>query len=157
MGCAFGAPLSLTLGFEVSTLSTEPQIIHREYRQFMLLSCFTLCIYSLFLVLKYGETIGELIGRPRPKLLLAIVLTVISLGIFPGVYLSVLAFNLEKYSIIKNTKNLQRHLGLKVLALNIASLFFAIASGGVAIVLSVVIWNLAAWLLFNELNLYAQS
>ena len=121
----------------------------------MLLSCFTLCIYSLFLVLKHGETIGKLIGRPRPGLLLAIVLTVITLGIFPGVYLSVLAFNLEKYSIVKNTTNNQRHLGFKVLVLNIASLFFAIASGGVAFILSVVIWNFAVWLLFKELNLYA--
>lgn len=138
-------------------MRTEPQIVHREFWQFMLLSCFTLCIYSLFLVLWHGETIGKLIGHSRPRFLLAIVLTVITLGIFPGVYLSVLAFNLEKYSTIENTTNQQSHLGFKVLALNVASLILAITSGGIAFILSVVLWNLAVWLLFNELNLYAQS
>ena len=99
----------------------------------------TLGIYGALYVALRAKHIGKLAGArypgPAPSLLLA----VLSLGLYPGVMLSVLAFNLDKL----NSNNL----GTKVLFLNIVSAITALLSGGVLLLLSVALWAHAIWLL----------
>ena len=130
---------------------------HREFVPFMLLSCATLGLYAAYLVLAHGAVIGELVGRRRPRPFTAIVLTIITLGIFPGVYVVVLAFDLEHYSRSQARVGRQPLLGASVLALDAFSLVTALVSGGIALVVSVVAWSYGCWLLFRELNLYAKD
>ena len=122
----------------------------------MLLSCVTLGLYSAYLVMAHGAIIGELIGRPRPRLAMALVLTIFTLGIFPAVYVVLLAFDLQRHSRRNALPDRQRLLGGSVLSLDVLSLVTAVASAGVAIVISVVAWSYGCWLLFRELNLYAR-
>jgi hypothetical protein len=129
---------------------------HREFVPFMLLSCLTLGLYSAYLVLAHSAIIGELIGRPRPRLAMALVLTIVTLGIFPGIYVVVLAFDLQRHSRSKATAGRQPLLGASVLSLDVLSLVTALASAGIALVVSVVAWSYGCWLLFRELNLYAR-
>jgi formate hydrogenlyase subunit 3/multisubunit Na+/H+ antiporter MnhD subunit len=128
----------------------------REFVPFMLLSCATLGLYTAYLVLAHGAIIGELIGRPRPRLSTAVVLTIITLGVFPGVYVVVLAFDLQHYSRSQARVGRQPLLGPSVLTLDALSLVTALVSGGVALVVSVAAWSYGCWLLFRELNLYAK-
>jgi Domain of unknown function (DUF4234) len=132
-----------------------PVVRHREFVPFMLLSCVTLGLYSAYLVLANSAVIGELIGRPRPSLAMAIVLTIVTLGIFPGVYVVVLAFDLQRYSRARATAERQPFLGAWVLSVDVLALMVSLASGGLALVVSVVAWSYGCWLLFKELNLYA--
>ena len=129
---------------------------HRDFVPFMLLSCVTLGLYSAYLVLAHGAIIGELIGRPRPRLAMALVFTIVTLGIFPGIYVVVLAFDLQRHSRSKDIARRQPLLGASVLSLDVLSLVTAVASAGVALVVSVVAWSYGCWLLFRELNLYAR-
>ena len=123
----------------------------------MLLSLATLGLYGAYVVLAQGAAVGELVGRPRPRLPTAILLTIVTLGIFPGVYLVVLAFDLQRFSHERATVGRNRLLGASVLGLDVLSL--ATATGGLAfspaIVVSVVAWSYGSWLVFKELNLYA--
>jgi len=128
----------------------------RAFVPFMLWSCATLGLYTAYLVLAHGSLIGELIGRTRPSLTTTIVLTIVTLGIFPGVYVVVLAFDLQRYSQSRATFGRRRLLGASVLSLDVFSLLTALISGGVALLVSVVAWSYACWLLFDELNLYAK-
>ena len=128
---------------------------NREFVPFMLLSCATLGLYSAYLVLAHSVLIGELIGRPRPSLATGIVLTIATLGVFPGVYVVILAFDLQRYSLRRATLGRQALLGPCVLSLDVLSLLTAVASGGVALLASVIAWSYGCWLLFKELNLYA--
>lgn len=99
----------------------------------------TLGIYGALYVALRANHIGKLVGARYPGPAPSLLLTVLSLGLYPGVMLSVLAFNLGKL----NSNNL----GIKVLILNIASAITALLSGGVLLFLSVVFWAHAIWLL----------
>jgi hypothetical protein len=99
----------------------------------------TLGIYGALYVVLRANYIGKLVGARYPGPAPSLLLTVLSLGIYPGVMLSVLAFNLGKL----NSNNL----GIKVLLLNIASAITAILSGGLLLLLSVALWAHAFWLL----------
>jgi hypothetical protein len=135
-----------------------PQISRREIGRFMLLSLFTLGLYSAYLILSQTPVIGQLVGRRRLGFGTAVALTVLTVGIFPGVYLVVLAFDLERYSRSMRTVGCQRNLGILVLILDVISLFTAVCPFGVAtVIVSEVTWSLACWLLFKELNLYATT
>ena len=121
----------------------------------MLLSCATLGLYSAYLVLANSSVIGHLIGRPRFGFAASLALTIVTLGIFAGIYVVVLAFDLQRYSRVKASPGRQRFLGASVLVADMLSLVTALASGGLGIAISVVAWSYACWLVFKELNLYA--
>lgn len=93
---------------------------------------------ALYIVLRASH-IGRLTGVSYPGPALSVLLTVISLGLYPAIMLSVLAFNLGKL----NTSNL----GIRVLLLNIASATTAFMSGGFLLLISVVLWAHAFWLM----------
>ncbi|CAN7449139.1 hypothetical protein [Rhizobacter sp. LjRoot28] len=86
-----------------------------------------------------------------------VLLTVLTLGIFPGIYVVVLAFDLQRYSEARSTVGRQRYLGSMVLAGDALSLALAVASGGLALVLSVVLWTYCCYLLSRELALYGSA
>ena len=104
-----------------------------------LANALTLGIYGALYVVLRANHIGKLVGARYPGPAPSLLLTVLSLGLYPGVMLSVLAFNLGKL----NSSNL----GIKVLLLNIASAITALLSGGVLLLLSLVLWAHAIWLL----------
>ena len=114
----------------------NPIIKHREFARFMLFSCLTLGLYSAFLVLTHTPIIGRLVGRYRFSFPLAVILTVVTLGIFPGVYVVVLAFDLQRFSLEQAIPGRQPHLGTLVLMADIFALITALASGGLAIIVS---------------------
>jgi hypothetical protein len=130
-------------------------IKRRQFGAFMLLSCVTLGLYSAYLVLANSSTIGQLIGRPRFSFAASIAITIATLGIFPGIYVAVLAFDLQRYSRANATPGRQHFLGAFVLGADILSLVTVLASGGLGIAVSVVAWSYGCWLVFKELNLYA--
>jgi Domain of unknown function (DUF4234) len=130
-------------------------IRRRKFVPFMLLSCVTLGLYSAYLVLAQSSVIGQLVGRTRFSFAMTIVLTIVTLGIFPGIYVVVLAFDLQRYSRSKATTGRQPFLGAFVLSADILSLVTAIASGGLGIAVSIAAWSYGCWLLFKEVNLYA--
>jgi hypothetical protein len=135
----------------------EPEIRRIAFPRFMALSCLTLGLYSAYLILRYTPVIGRLVGRNRFSLPLAMGLTVVTLGIFPAVYVVVLAFDLQRHSLALAMPLRQPLLGRLVLIADITACFIALVSGGVAIIVSTVIWSYGSWLLFKELNLYANS
>src|SRR5688572_21145281 len=130
-------------------------IKRRQFAMFMLLSCVTLGLYSAYLVLANSSAIGQLVGRRRFGFAASIILTIITLGIFAGIYVVVLAFDLQRYSRAKATPGRQPSLGALVLGADILSVVTALSSGGLGIAVSVVAWSYACWLVFKELNLYA--
>lgn len=140
---------------EVSKANFSLNIKRREFKSFMLLSCLTLGLYNVYLILTHSSLIGELIGRRRLNLATTIALTIVTLGIFPGVYIVVLAFDLQRYSKSKATIGRQPFLGWLVLIFDLFSLVTAITSGVLGIIFSVLAWSYGCWLLFKELNLYA--
>lgn len=99
----------------------------------------TLGIYGALYVVLRANHIGKLLGARYPGPALSLLLTILSLGFYPGVMLTVLAFNLGKL----NSSNL----GIKVLLLNIASAVTAFLSGGFLLLISVALWAHAFWLL----------
>ena len=135
-------------------VAQEPRLKRHVFSRFMVLSCLTLGLYSAYLVLASGKSIGELVGVRRPGLIASLALTIITLGIFPGVYVIVLAFDLQRHSLASATSGRQPMLGWFVLLGDIISLAAAFGTGGVAIVFSVVTWSASCWLVFREQNLY---
>lgn len=87
----------------------------------------TLGLYGALYVVLRVNRIGKLVGARYPDPALSLLLTILSLGLYPDVMLSVLAFNLGKL----NSSNL----GIKVLLLNLASAMTAILSGGLLLLL----------------------
>jgi hypothetical protein len=98
----------------------------------------TLGLYGAIYVVFRAGHIGSLAGIRYPGPALSVLFTVLSLGLYPAIMLSVLAFNLGKL----NSNNL----GIKVLLLNIGSAVTAFMSGGLLLVISVVLWAHAFWL-----------
>lgn len=96
----------------------------------------TLGLYGAAYVIFRGERIGKMVGAELPGPALSVLLTVLSLGIFPGVMLPVLAFKLGG-----------TRLGVSVLSLDAASLVSALISGAILLVLSVALWAHAICLL----------
>lgn len=120
----------------------------------MLLSCLTLGLYGAYAVLRDGHIVGRVVGKRRVGLGMGLLLTVITLGIFPGVYVVVLASDLQRHSQATNAVGRQPQLGPIVLAADVLSLFAAIASGGLTLLISVVLWSYGCHLVLRELALY---
>jgi hypothetical protein len=123
----------------------------------MVLSLLTLGLYGVYTVLRDAQVIGHLVGKNRTSLPVGIVLTVLTLGIFPGIYVVVLAFDLQRHSRSAQTAGRQHLLGPIVLILDLLSLCTALASAGIAIAISVVLWSYACHLISREISLYVPS
>jgi hypothetical protein len=98
-------------------------------------------LYGAVYVIFRGGRVGKMVGAALPGPALSILLTLVSLGIFPGVILPVLAFKLRG-----------ARLGVSVLLLDIASLVCALLSGAILVVLSVALWAHAVWLVAEAEN-----
>ena len=109
--------------------------------RFYLANALTLGLYGAVYVIFRGERVGKMVGAVLPGPALSMLLTLVSLGIFPGVMLPVLGFKLGG-----------ARLGVPVLSLNIASLVCAILSGAILAVLSVALWAHAVWLVAEAEN-----
>jgi hypothetical protein len=123
----------------------------------MVLSLLTLGLYGVYTVLRDAQVVGHLVGKKRTSLPAGIVLTVLTLGIFPGIYVVVLAFDLQRHARSAQTAGRQHLLGPIVLILDLLSLCTALMSGGLAIAISVVLWSYACHLISREISLYALS
>lgn len=99
----------------------------------------TLGLYGALYVVLSANRIGKVTGANYPGPALSVLLTVVSLGVYPGVMLAVLAFSLGGV----NASNV----GTRVLLLDVASLLAAVVSGGLFILVSVALWAHAFWLL----------
>jgi hypothetical protein len=104
----------------------------------------TLGLYGALYVVFRASHIGRLVGVSYPSPTFSVLLTVLSLGLYPAIMLSVLAFGLGKL----NSSNL----GIKVSLLNLASAITAIMSGGFLLLVSVALWAHAFWLLIDSEN-----
>lgn len=119
--------------------------INHSRIKFYLANAVTLGLYGAGYVIFQAGAIGKRVGSNLPGLGMGILLTVLTLGIYPCVMLSVLAYKLTPAS--------SSSLGHTVLALNLASLMAAIISGGLFIVISVALWTHAAWLVAEAANI----
>jgi hypothetical protein len=73
----------------------------------------------------------------------------LTLGVYPGVMLSVLAYKLAP--------NVYPSLAHVVLALNLASLITALLSGGLFFLFSIALWTHASWLVANTADIIAMD
>jgi len=119
--------------------------INRSRGKFYLANAVTLGLYGALYVIFRASSIGKLFGANFPGTGMGFLLTLLTLGIYPCVMLSVLAYKLTPASYSS--------LGHTVLALNLASLMAAIISGGLFIVISVAFWTHAAWLVAEAANI----
>lgn len=103
-----------------------------------LANAFTLGLYGALYIVVSVKRIGKVVGANYPGPAISLLLTVISLGLYPAIMLSVLAFQFGKL----NSNNL----GIKVLFLNIAAAITAFSSSGFLLILSVFLWAHAYWL-----------
>ena len=94
-------------------------------------------LYGACYVVARAETIGKMCGVNRPNIKTSILLTVLTLGVYPGVMLSILAFDLGE----KTGTNV----GLSDLMFNVMSLITAFSSGGLLIAASILFWAHAFW------------
>jgi hypothetical protein len=99
----------------------------------------TLGLYGALYVVLKANRIGKVAGANYPGPALSVLLTIVSLGVYAGVMLPVLAFGLGRV----NASNV----GTRVLLLDIASLLAAVVSGGLFVFISVALWAHAFWLL----------
>ena len=95
----------------------------------------SLGIYGAFYVVARAEAIGIKCDVNRPNFKKSVLLAILTLGIYPGVMLSILAFDLGRVT--------GTNVGGKVLLFNVLSLAAAICSGGLLIVVSVFLWSYA--------------
>lgn len=109
----------------------------------------TLGIYGAIYIALNAHRTGKLSGKKYPEPTLSIVLMIVSLGIYTGVMLSILAFNLGKLNL--------SNVGLKVFILNIASLITAFMPGGIFLFISIALWIHAFWLLVDVENTVLQN
>lgn len=112
--------------------------INRSRGKFYLANAITLGLYGAGYVICQSGAIGKKVGSNLPGTWMSILLTVITLGIYPGVMLSILAYKLGAA--------LASSLGHIVLAFNLASLAAAFISGGVFLIISIALWTHAVWL-----------
>lgn len=118
--------------------------INHSRIKFYLANAVSLGLYgAAYMVFQAGD-IGKKVGSNLPGTGMGILLTVLTLGLYPGVMLSVLAYKLTPASYSS--------LGHIVLVLNLASLMAAIISGGLFIIVSVALWSHAAWLVVEAVN-----
>lgn len=109
----------------------------------------TLGIYGAIYIALNAHRIGKLAGKKYPEPALSIVLMIVSLGIYTGVMLSILAFNLGKLNL--------SNVGLKILILNIASFITAFIPAGIFLFISIALWMHAFWLLVDSENTVLQN
>lgn len=118
--------------------------INRSRGKFYLANAVTFGIYGVLYVILRAHHIGKMVGSNFPAGGMSLLLTLLTLGVYPGVTLSVLAYKLAP--VVSPT------LGHTVLALNLASLITALLSGGFFIIVSVAFWTHAVWLVANAAN-----
>jgi cbb3-type cytochrome oxidase subunit 3 len=102
----------------------------------------TLGLFGVIYVVFNAQRIGGMSESSYPGPLLSVLLTVLTLGMYPGIMLTVLAFSLGRV--------LWSSLGVKVLILNILSLMTAFGSAGFLIIISIMFWAHAYWLLVSS-------
>jgi len=118
--------------------------INHSRGKFYLANALTLGLYGAgYVILKSGD-IGYKVGSNLPGPGISILLTVITLGLYPCVMLSVLAYKLGTAA--------SSSLGLTVLTLNVASLIAAIISGGLFLIISIALWTHAVWIVAEAAN-----
>lgn len=118
--------------------------INRNRNKFYLANAITLGIYgAVYVTLKSG-VIGKQIGANLPGARLGVLLTILTLGVYPCVMLCVLAYKLGQAS--------SPSLGHTVLALNMASLVSAIIPGIFFLIISVALWTYAVCLVVETSN-----
>ncbi len=118
--------------------------INRSRSKFYFANVLTLGLYGALYVILQAQSIGKMAGSNFPARGMGFLLTLLTLGIYPGVMLSVLAYKLAPI--------VYPSLGHVVLALNLASLIAAFFSGGFLFVISVALWTHAVWLVADASN-----
>jgi len=101
----------------------------------------TLGLYGAVYVICKQREVAQRRGHVLPGPAMALMLTVLTLGIYPAVMLCVLAYKLGPAS-----------LGHVVFALNAASALTALSSLGALLVVSVLFWSSAVWLVVQAAN-----
>ena len=106
----------------------------------------TLGLYGAVYVICKQREVAKLRGIVLPGPAMSLVFTILTLGFYPAVMLSVLAYKLGRTS-----------LGHVVLALNAASALTALSSFGALLVVSVMLWSSAVWLVVRATNMAQKS
>jgi hypothetical protein len=123
--------------------------INRSRGKFYLANAVTLGIYGALYVIFRANPIGKLTGSNFPGTGMSFLLTLLTLGLYPGVMLPVLAYKLAPAAYPP--------LGHLVLALNLTSLVAAMLSGGLFIAISIALWAHAAWLVAGAADIVAME
>lgn len=118
--------------------------INHSRSKFYLANAITLGLYGAGYVALKSGMIGKQIGANLPDAGMGMLLTILTLGLYPCVMLCVLAYKLGQAS--------SSSLGHTVLALNLASLIAAIISGAFFFMISVALWTHAVWLVAESSN-----
>ncbi|MDF2446655.1 MAG: hypothetical protein K0S46_1891 [Moraxellaceae bacterium] len=121
--------------------------INRSRGKFYLANALTLSIYGCVFIIVRAGGIGRLVGANFPGPGMGFLLTLLTFGVYPNVMLSMLAYKLAP--------DVYPPLGHIVLALNLAALIAALLSGGLFIVVSMVLLTHAAWLVADAADILA--
>ena len=119
--------------------------INRNRGKFYLANAVTLGIYGAIYVVVQARSIGKIVGSDLPSPGRGLLLTLLTLGIYPGIMLCMLAYKLAP--------RVYSSLGYTVLALNLASLITALLSGGFLMIISIALWAHAVWLVADAADI----
>jgi len=152
---------------------------HRTFEQFGLMMGVTLTFYSLYLIPSYSRDMKAITGKPRIEFnqMLTLMIVTFILAILLGalsdnetvsalisfvvtlpvnIFIILWAYDLQNHGKLRETNRRQESLGAYVLALTVLAAIIGLFTGGLAIVISIVVAVITLWLLQKEINLYAR-
>jgi len=137
-------------------LNITHRIQERTLGKFLLFSIITLTFYGAYLAVRWAADVNHIIRRPKYNSAIVLVLGIVTLTIGFVVVVVIYAFDLERRGSAISLNGRLENLGVYVLTANILGIAIGLFSGGVAIILSLVISVIAFWLVQNELNKFAR-
>ena len=130
----------------------QVRIAPREPAPFGILSFLTLGLYGVYLVYRWAEEINILLGRRKYEPVVILIVGLLTCTIGFSVAAMFYAFDLERLGKAVGYPKRTEHLGTYVVFVILLSCVVGILSGGLAVLLSIVLWVVGLWLIQNEIN-----
>lgn len=131
---------------------TTRRIERREPGIFALLNLVTIGFYSDYLAYRWAEDLNALLGRRKYDPAVVLVFGLLTCTIGFSVFAIAYAYDLERIGQAAGDPQRGEHLGSYVLILILLAMVISVFTGGLALLLSMVIWVSAFWLIQNEIN-----
>jgi len=137
--------------------SNSHTIEKRDLGKVVIFSIVTLGIYGILLMAKWTDDVNFLIGKQKHEKIVIIVVGVITLGIALAVWEIIFAYDIQNYTEKIRLQERSKNLGGTVLGFTLFAYALALASGGLAFVLSMAFGIYASCLVQKELNIIADE